>query len=87
MYEFLEAFRGNADCLALRNSSIYTNNLKYIWYSNPHDDNIKFRVWKEEKFLDSSIVKPMLCKMYCKYEMNEINKPNDLTSFIDPEEL
>ena len=87
LYEFLEVFRGNADCLALRNSSKSANNLKYIWYSNPHDDNIKFRVWKEEKFPDSSVVKPMLCKMCCKYEMNEINNPNGLTSFIDPEEL
>lgn len=87
MYEFLEVFRGNTDCLALRNSPKYTNNLKYIWYSNPRDDNIKFRIWKEEKFPDSSIVESMLCKAYCKYEMNEINNPNNLTSFIDPEEI
>ena len=87
LYEFLEDFRGNVDCFALRSPSKCKNKLKYLWHSNPNEVNIKFEVWREEKFTKSDILKPMLCKMYCQYENKEINNPTGLTSFCNHEEI
>lgn len=87
MYEFLKEFRGNADCLVLRKSSKYSGVLRYIWHSNWRDDNIKFEVWKAPCFQDSDEIRPGQCKMRCLYEINEINNPESLTSFISPEDI